>query len=87
MSNGELTLLSKKEIWGENDIGQLDVLKKYGSKCAITDLGILTGGFVVDNDFYFLVPDDKSLKGRTASYYTRSSDSDGDAITASLHGD
>ena len=69
MNKDELTLLSKKEIFGENDVGQLDVLKKYGTKCAITDLGILTG----NRYSYICLNDDKSLKGRTGFYWTQSS--------------
>lgn len=46
MNNQELTLLSVEQIWGNS---QLEVLKKYGTKIAATDLCILTrgcGGYV-----------------------------------------
>lgn len=72
----KLTLLSEQEVWGENRGGQLDVLKKYGTRSAITDLVILTGGYCEDSCFY-MAPDDNSLKGRTGWVYTRSSDGDG----------
>ena len=70
----ELTLLSEEEIQGVNGVSRLDVLQKYGTKCAITDLAILTGADYSDNDF---APDDDSMKGRTSFYYTRSSDING----------
>ena len=39
MSN--FTFLSKEQIIGEN---QLEILKKYGTRCAITDFSVLLGG-------------------------------------------
>ena len=72
----ELTLLSEQEVWGVNGGRQLDVLEKYGTKSAITDLVILTGGYCEDSCSY-MAPDDNSLKGRTGWVYTRSSDGDG----------
>lgn len=68
----ELTLLSEQEVWGVNGGRQLDVLEKYGTKSAITDLVILTGGFCEDSCSY-MAPDDNSLKGRTGWVCTRSS--------------
>ena len=73
----ELTLLSEQEVWGVNGGRQLDVLEKYGTRSAITDLVILTGGYCEDSCSY-MAPDDNSLKGRTGWVYTRSSDGDGD---------
>ena len=72
----ELTLLSEQEVWGVNGGRQLDVLEKYGTRSAITDLVILTGGYCEDSCSY-MAPDDNSLKGRTGWVYTRSSDGDG----------
>lgn len=68
----ELTLLSEQEVWGVNGGRQLDVLEKYGTRSAITDLVILTGGYCEDSCSY-MAPDDNSLKGRTGWVYTRSS--------------
>mgnify|MGYP003209263650 CR=1 FL=1 len=48
MNNQELTLLSVEQIWGNS---QLEVLKKYGTKIAATDLCILTRGCVRDEDY------------------------------------
>lgn len=81
----ELTLLSEQEVWGVNGGRQLDVLEKYGTKSAITDLVILTGGYCEDSCSY-IAPDDNSLKGRTGWFYTRSSDGDGDVLGASEDG-
>ena len=52
-------------------------LEKYGTKSAITDLVVLTGGYCEDSCTY-MAPDDSSLKGRTGWCYTISSDGDGD---------
>lgn len=72
----ELTLLSEEEVWGVNGGRQLDVLKKYGTKSAITDLVVLTGGYCEDRCTY-MAPDDSSLKGRTGWVYTRTPSSNG----------
>ena len=44
----EMTLLSEKQIFGDQ---QLDILRKYGTKCAITDFAILLGGYV--SSYYY----------------------------------
>ena len=67
----ELTLLSEEEVWGVNGGRQLDVLREYGTKSAITDLVVLTGGYCDDTCTY-MAPDDNLLKGRTGWVYTRS---------------
>lgn len=81
----ELTLLSEQEVWGVNGGRQLDVLEKYGTRSAITDLVILTGGYCEDSCSY-MAPDDNSLKGRTGWVYTRSSDGDGDVRVVTKDG-
>ena len=65
MNNQKLTLLSVEQIWGNS---QLEVLKKYGTKIAATDLCILTRGCVRDEDY---VDEDKSLTGRTCVAWTK----------------
>ena len=65
MNNQELTLLSVEQIWGNS---QLEILKKYGTKIAATDLCILTRGCVRDEDY---VDEDKSLTGRTCVAWTK----------------
>ena len=39
----DFTFLTDEQIFG-ND--KLDIIKKYGRKCAITDFSILLGGYV-----------------------------------------
>ena len=73
----ELTLLSEEEIWGVNGGRQLDVLNEYGTVAAITDLCVLTGSNLYE-DTDFNIPEDKSLKGRTGWFWTRSDDNDND---------
>ena len=65
MNNQELTLLSVEQIWGNS---QLEVLKKYGTKIAATDLCILTRGCVRDE---YYVDEDNSLTGRTCVAWTK----------------
>ena len=38
----EFTFLTEEQVFGDK---QLDILKKYGTKCAITDFSVLLGGY------------------------------------------
>ncbi len=58
------------------DREMLEVIKKRGTKAAITDFSILLGGYV--NDYYH-IDGDRTLAGRTGYYWTRSDDGDNDA--------
>lgn len=79
----ELTLLSKGQIWGNNKERQLDVISKYGTKAAITDLCILTGSYLCENT----IDEDSSLKGRTSWFWTRSDDVNNDVRVVDNYGD
>jgi len=83
MNDIEITLLSEEEIWGIWGNRQLDVLKKYGTASAITDLAILTGAWVSD---VYKSPDDNSLKGRAGYCFTRSSDDHRDVCSVNDNG-
>ena len=41
------TLLSEEQIWGDD---ALDVMKRYGTKVAPTDLTVILGGYMTDGD-------------------------------------
>lgn len=72
MNSKDLTLLSEGQIWGNSSEPQLEVIRKYGTKAAITDLCVLTGGILwKDTD---CIDEDRSLTGRTSYFWTRSSD-------------
>ena len=71
--NFELTLLSEGQIWGNNKEIQLDVIRKYGTKAAITDLCALTGSYLCEDTDYN-IDEDRSLTGRTGWFWTRSAD-------------
>ena len=73
----QLTLLTEGRVWGNDRENQLEVLKRYGTKSAISDLVVLTGGYCEDTCTY-MAPDDDTLKGRTGWVYTQSSDGNGD---------
>lgn len=73
----EFTLLSEGQIWGNDIESQLDIMQKYGKKAAITDLVILTGGYVCENTDYNVL-EDKSLSGRVGWFWTKSDDNDND---------
>lgn len=62
------TLLEEAQIWGYDT--QLESLRKYGLETSITDLAILTGGFVS----CFHTNEDSSLAGRTGWIWTSSTD-------------
>ena len=74
MNNQELTLLSEGQIWGNYKEPQLEVIRKYGTKAAVTDLCVLTGSYLSKDT----IDEDKSLAGRTSWFWTRSDDNDDD---------
>ena len=77
MSN--FTFLTQEQCF-ERD--KLDVLKKRGTKAAITDFSVLLGGWVSSEH----VENDSSLEGRTGYYWTKSDDGDNDARVVNFHG-
>lgn len=78
----ELTLLSEGQIWGNNSEPQLEVISKYGTKAAITDLCVLTGSSLYKDT----IDEDKSLTGRTSWFWTRSDDDDNDVRVVNKYG-
>lgn len=86
MNNQDLTLLSEGQIWGNYKESQLEVIRKYGTKAAITDLCVLTGSYLCEDTVYN-INEDSSLKGRTSWFWTRSDDNDDDVCVVSKHGD
>ncbi len=75
------TFLTEDEIFGYS---QLDILEKYGTKCAITDFSILLGGYVAQN---YYTSEGETLKDRTGWWWTKSHDGDNDACVVSHYGD
>lgn len=67
----DFTFLTEEQIFGSN---QIDVIRKRGTKAAISDFSVLLGGWVSD----YHVDSDSSLKGRTGYYWTKSDDGDND---------
>ena len=87
MNNQNLTLLSEGQIWGNSSENQLEVLRKYGTKTAISDLCILTGSYLAPTDYNV---EDSSLdrsKRRISRFWTRSDDNDNDVRTVDRDGD
>ena len=80
-NNNEFTLLSDEQTFGSQ---QIDVIKKMGGKCAISDFAILLGAYV-SSDYH--VDGDNSMRGRTGWWYLSSSDGDGDVRDVSKDGD
>jgi len=70
MSN--FTFLTEEQYF-DNEI---DVIRKKGTKAAITDFSILLGGYVSDG---YHIDGNNSLEGRTGWYWTKSDDGDNDA--------
>ncbi len=73
MNSQGLTLLSEGQIWGNSNEPQLEVIRKYGTKAAITDLCVLTGSYLCEDTDYN-IDEDSSLTGRTSWFWTRSDD-------------
>ena len=82
MMDYELTLLSEGQIWENNSEPQLEVISKYGTKAAITDLCILTGSYLYKDT----IDEDRSLTGRTSWLWTRSDDGDNDVCAVNKDG-
>ena len=78
----DLTLLNYGQIWGNSYESQLEVIRKYGTKAAITDLCILTGGYLCEDT----IDEDRSLTGRTSCFWTRSDDGDNDVRVVNKYG-
>lgn len=85
MNSQDLTLLSEGQIWGNDSESQLEVIRKYGTKAAITDLCVLTGSYLCEDTDYN-IDEDKSLTGRTSWFWTRSDDGNNDVRTAEEDG-
>ena len=77
MSN--FTFLTQEQCFGSD---KLDILKKRGTKAAITDFSILLGAYVSD----YHIDNDSSLEGRTGYYWTKSDDGDNDARVVDANG-
>ena len=74
----EITFLSNDQVFGGSKA--LELFKRYGTKCAITDFSILLGGYVEGN---FYTSEGNSRNDRTGWWWTKSSDGDNDARVVS----
>ena len=86
MNNQDLTLLPEGQIWGNDKESQLEVMRKYGTKAAISDLCVLTGSFLCEDTYYNIDEDNSSLKARTSWFWTRSDDNDNDVRAVTENG-
>ena len=66
MNSQDLTLLSKGQIWKNSNESQLEVIRKYGRKTAITDLCALTGAELWADT----IDKDRFLTDRTSWFWT-----------------
>lgn len=64
----------------------LEVIKKRGTKAAITDFSILLGGRVDSDSDYWHIDMDDSLAGRTGFYWTKTNSGDYYAHAVSVSG-
>lgn len=67
----EFTFLTEEQYFKH----AIEIIKKRGTKAAVTDFAILLGAYV-DNDNY---AGEKKLENRTGWYWTRSDNGDNDA--------
>jgi len=77
----DFTLLTEEEIWGDdNGAGKLDVMKKYGTAVAPTDLAVLLSAYVTSSD-------KRTSEGdRTCAAWSASSDRDNDVSCVGFGG-
>ena len=66
--DSNITFLTTEQIFGGK---KLDILKKYGTACAITDFSILLGGYV-NNGYH--TKEGNTDKDRTGLWWTRTAD-------------
>ena len=59
------TFLTDEQLFGNN---QLDIISRYGTKCAITDFSILLGGYVSSDDY---TSEGNTRKDRTGWWWTK----------------
>ena len=59
------TFLTDEQIYGNN---KLDIISRYGTKCAITDFSILLGGYI-SQDYY--TSEGNTRKDRTGWWWTK----------------
>ena len=85
MNSQDITLLSVGQILGNSSESQLEVIRKYGTKAAITDLCVLTGSYLCEDTDYN-IDEDKSLTGRTSWFWTRSADGDNNVLAVHTSG-
>lgn len=64
----DFTFLTEKQIFGYE---KLDILKKYGAKCAITDFSILLGGYVSKKNY---TSEGNTRNERTGWWWTETED-------------
>ena len=62
----DFNFLTLDQAYGDK---QLDILKTYGTKAAITDFYILLGGVVIDNEY---TNEGTSLENRSGNWWTKS---------------
>ena len=83
----ELTLLSDGQIWGNSNEPQLEVIRRYWTQAAVTDLCVLTGSNLSKCKYInYNTLEDSSLKGRTSWFWTRSDVNNNDVFTVDESG-
>lgn len=66
MKKGDFTLLDEEQVFNKS---QLNIIKKYGKKCSLTDFAILLGGYV--SDCY--ICDEKNFQNRSGLWFVKPS--------------
>ena len=81
-NKNEFTLLSWEQVFGKQ---RIDVIKRLGAKCAVTDFAILLGASLDTSPaahLYAYLEDDSSLKGRTGLWWTSTVSREGYVFTS-----
>ena len=80
----DFTFLTEEQCF--DTYQQLDIIKKRGTKAAITDFSILLGGWVDRDKDYYHINGEDSLEGRTGYYWTKSDDENNNVRTVDAKG-
>ena len=74
------TFLEEGQLFGDK---ALEIIKKYGTRAAITDFSILLGGYVSSS---YYTNEGNTGKDRTGYYWTKTDDGDNDARVVNSYG-
>ena len=76
----DFTFLTKEQTNGYN---KLEILKKYGTRCTITDFARLLGGYI-SNEYYSI--DENSMSEKSGYWWTKTYYGDNQFVAIDVNG-